>query len=497
MGAAVADSPAAGESHTKEADMNKRKCVLSLLLCIAPLCRAQELDLPELARKVRESVVQINTYNQAGELIGSGSGFFYGDEGDLITSRHVLAGADRAEAQVSKDEVYPVLRIVAEDAKADIVRVTVDAPRKAARPLTLNPRIPEAGQRVVVIGSPLGLEHTVSDGIISAVRDIPGYGTIIQTTAPVSPGSSGSPLLNMAGEVIGVVTFQLVAGQNLNFVVPASCVAALQRADGKTLAQWRDEQERNQTTTPSVHYLLGVNRLLAEDYVKALAHFEQAATGNPADAEAFFYVGYCHGKLGREAKAMEAYKQSIRINPDDAEAHSNLGVAYGNVGRYTEAIEACKQAIRIKPDYAQAHYGLGVAYGMLGRHAEAVEAFKQAIRIKLDYPDAHYNLGVTYGDLARYAEAIEAFKQAIRMKPDYAQAHSNLGCVYGKLGRNAEATEAFKQAVRIKPDYAGAHLGLGITYVVTGRKDSALDEYKILKELDQDSADKLFNLIYK
>ena len=484
--------------------MGKRRYTLStlLVLCIAPMCRAGELDLPELAKRVGQSVVQITTYGQAGEVIGSGSGFFYGKEGDIITSRHVLAGAHRAEARVSKEQVYTVLRIVAEDAKADIVRIAIDAPRKAVRPLTLNPRIPEVGQRVVVIGSPLGLEHTVSDGIISAVRDIPGYGKIIQTTAPVSAGSSGSPLLNMAGEVIGVVTFQIVAGQNLNFVVPAASVAALQRADGKTLAQWRDAQELDPAATPPAHFLLGLNLLIAEDYEKALAHFKQAVEANPRGPMAWLpmawlLMGYCYAERGRSAEAIEAYKQAIRIKPDFAEAHCFLGIRYGMLGRNAEAIEAYKQAIRIKPDYPEAHYNLGVTHGELGRNAEAIEAYKQAIRIKPDYAQAHCNLGVKYGELGRHAEAVEAYKEAIRINPDHPNAHYNLGVAYGNLGRRAEAIGAFKQAIRIKPDHAQAHYNLGIRYLIAGSKGSALDEYKILKELDKERADKLFNLIYK
>ncbi|MHC4655704.1 MAG: tetratricopeptide repeat protein [Planctomycetota bacterium] len=76
-------------------------------------------------------------------------------------------------------------------------------------------------------------------------------------------------------------------------------------------------------------------------------------------------------------------------------------------------------------------------------------------------------------------------------------AHYNLGNAYGKLGCYLEAIGAFKQVIRIEPDFAEAHCGLGVTYLMTGDKDSALEEYKILKTLDAELANKLFNLIYK
>ena len=108
------------------------------------------------------------------------------------------------------------MQIVAEDREGDIIRVSVDIPLNVVHPLSVSASVPEVGERVVVIGSPLGLERTVSDGIVSAIREIPAFGKIIQTTASLSSGSSGSPVVNMKGEVIGVATFQVVEGQNLN-----------------------------------------------------------------------------------------------------------------------------------------------------------------------------------------------------------------------------------------------------------------------------------------
>jgi tetratricopeptide (TPR) repeat protein len=113
--------------------------------------------------------------------------------------------------------------------------------------------------------------------------------------------------------------------------------------------------------------------------------------------------------------------------------------------------------------------------------------------------EAHTILGVAYENLGRHQEAIESYKQAIRIKPDYAKAHYGLGLVYASpdLCRWQEAIEALKQAIRIKPDYVEAHFFLGVTYLMTGDKGSALEEYKILKTLDVDKANELFNLIYQ
>ena len=114
-----------------------------------------------------------------------------------------------------------------------------------------------------------------------------------------------------------------------------------------------------------------------------------------------------------------------------------------------------------------------------------------------DQSATHYNLGNAYGKLGRYNEAVEAYEKAIRIKPDYANAHYNLGVAYGKLNRYNEAIEAYKQAIRIDPIFADAHYNLGVAHLVLKNNEDALEEYKILKTLDKELANKLFNGINK
>jgi tetratricopeptide (TPR) repeat protein len=131
-------------------------------------------------------------------------------------------------------------------------------------------------------------------------------------------------------------------------------------------------------------------------------------------------------------------------------------------------------------------------------YKEAIESYKQSIRIDPDLAGVHTNLGVAYGSLGMYKEAIESFQQSIRINPDYAEVHTNLGVTYGKSGMYKEAFEAYKQAIRINPDDALAHFNLGITYAIfLNDRDSALEQYKILKSLDPEKANELYNMIYK
>ena len=438
----------------------KKPCLLlfaGIVLTSLSVAHADQ-TLVDLIKKVKPCVVLIETFDKDNKPIGQGSGFFIDNKGRLITNHHVVEGAYSATIKTSTGKEYPVQGIVAKDTEADIVKLVVNLPDANMTFLNLSENVPSEGDDIIVVGNPLGLESSVSTGIVSAVRDIPVFGKVLQITAAVSHGSSGSPVLNTKGEVIGIATFIFKEGQNLNFAIPSDKIIALKETAQTPIFSVLTA-DSNDT---QLFYDKGLKELWQGNSSAALAYFQKAKETNPQDADIWFQIGYCYGNLGRYDEEIESYKQAIRIKPDFVEAHNNLGVSYGKLGRYQDEIEACKQAIRINPDSAEAHCNLGVAYDKLGRHQESIEALKQAIRIK----------------------------------PDLAEAHCNLGVTYYNLGRHQESIEALKQAIRIKPDYAVAHCNLGIAYLIVGDKGSALEEYKILKTIDAEQANKLFNLIY-
>lgn len=200
---------------------------LLLFFFLAGQTPAKE-ELPKLVKNIQPAVITIITYDAKGKIKGQGSGFFISPAGEFLTNYHVLAGAARAEARTREGRCYPVSKVKAQDRAGDLVVAAIDTGLRNFASLEISGLLPQVGERVVVVGSPFGLEETLSDGIVSAVRRIPDIGTILQITAPISPGSSGSPVVNMKGKVIGIATFIFKRGQNLNFAVPGSRALALQ-----------------------------------------------------------------------------------------------------------------------------------------------------------------------------------------------------------------------------------------------------------------------------
>ena len=208
--------------------MRKSTLIFAFLILNIPFELKADVNLVELAKKVRPAVVLVETFDKDNKPVGQGSGFFINDKGHLITNHHLIEGAYSATVKITSGEIYLVEGIIAVDENSDVVKLHVNTESAKTSFLPTSEEIPSVGEDIVVVGNPFGLESTVSKGIVSAIRPIPNFGNIIQISAPISDGSSGSPVLNVKGEVIGVATFILKEGQALNFAVPSKKIMDLE-----------------------------------------------------------------------------------------------------------------------------------------------------------------------------------------------------------------------------------------------------------------------------
>ncbi len=151
-----------------------------------------------------------------------GSGFILNKDGYILTNNHVVSGADEIEVKLS-DGRSLAARIVGSDPKTDIAVIKIDAHENLPTVALGNSDSLEIGDWVLAIGNPFGLTQTVTAGIVSAKGRVIGagpYDDFIQTDASINPGNSGGPLFNLRGEVVGVNTAVVAAGQGLGFAIP-------------------------------------------------------------------------------------------------------------------------------------------------------------------------------------------------------------------------------------------------------------------------------------
>ncbi len=192
-----------------------------------PRSGAAEKSVRELVNTLGDAVVQVRTPG------GLGSGFILNEEGYLITNFHVIEGETQISIEVYHMKngqldrpVYKQVRIVAMNKFQDLALLKIDdrdAPKFSRVPLAEADSL-AVGERVFAIGSPLGLERTVTEGIVSTKTRLIQGELYLQTTAQINPGNSGGPLFNLRGEVVGVTNMKLAFGEGLGFAIPVEAV---------------------------------------------------------------------------------------------------------------------------------------------------------------------------------------------------------------------------------------------------------------------------------
>ena len=423
--------------------------VLAILLVYFVGSCAPTQDVPQFAEDALAATVYLEMTDAQVLPISYGSGFFVSQE-HIVTNYHVIAGAAHGTAKiVGKTRTYLIQGVIAIDVDDDLALLQVTIP--GVKPLRLgdNDKV-RIGDQVYVAGSPKGLEGTFSDGIISRISRGEGK-EYLQMTAPISPGSSGGPVLNSEGKVIGVAFMTIEGGQNLNFAIPSKYVKALLNTKG--------------TGTP-------------------LAQRE-----HDISAETYYYRGNTKHDIGFYQNAISDYSKAIRLKPDFVAAYSNRGRAKAELGQYSEAITDYNIAIKLEPDSATTYYNRGNIKDLLGQHFEAITDYDIAIRLKPDFVEAYNNRGRTKAELGEYFEAIADFDTAIKLEPDDAMVYNNRGFSKALLGQYSDAILDYDTAIRLKSDYTAAYFLRGLSKGELGKNWAAKQDLRTALRLATQAGD--------
>jgi tetratricopeptide (TPR) repeat protein len=454
-------------------------------------------NLQELVASVQRSVATVVAHDANGDATSIGSGFFISASGILVTNYHVLDGAYHASIRTRDGSTYPVTGVLAKNQLVDLIKVRVEVPTGRVQPIQTSERMPAVADRVVVVGSPMGLEQTVSEGIVSAIRDLPTGGHILQLTAPISQGSSGGPVVGQDGRAIGVVTFQAAQGQNLNFAVAVGALALLTDEPRElSIAEWTIRSSEKGPALAASLCREGSRLSIQGEFEEALTYFQRATQADPTDPEVWYGLGSCYAGLDQADDAVAAYQRPIHQNPDNAVAHYVLAMYYKATEQFERAILPLSEVIRIDPANLRARFELGHVYGHLQRTDQQIETFEKILADHPDHVPTLLSLGIAMGQTDRHPEAIDLFSRANDHEPDNPLILYNMGVSYNRMEQPERAIRAFTLAIRANPRMVAPHYHLGRIYLDRGDRKLALDQYEILKGLNTQAADRLFDLIY-
>lgn len=332
----------------------------------------------------------------------------------LITNYHVVSEGVHFVVRRG-DNSWPA-RLVAYDgsysdlvygAQGDLAELEVGGLQ--ALPLAIrNSSTLTIGEPVYAVGAPEGLELTISQGLISGIRDL-DRGLIIQTSAAISPGSSGGGLFDSEGRLIGITSSYLKEGENLNFAIPAE------------LAQELDFRTRSDA---KFNFGLGLN-------------FGTRPAPDRTDHDSYDLVSY-------RAEA-EAFRRATQLSPEDKDAWEGLARAYSDLHEPSKEIDAYQRAIEIDPTDADVWEDLALARSLAGEDDKALAAWQRATALK---PNDHTGLawtelGTLYDQLGQYNQAVAAEQKAIAIDPLNDTAWFQLGVAYYALGQRADVMRVY------------------------------------------------------
>jgi S1-C subfamily serine protease/cytochrome c-type biogenesis protein CcmH/NrfG len=383
------------------------------------------------------AVVKLTALNYKSEEIGQGTGFFVRPDGWIVTNHHVIRDAKYVSLTTATGKSARADWVIAWDEKADLAILVINDGATMAPPPTnindfdklveigkrmetLGPKLfggtkmltclelapaeykPAIGSKVWAIGNPQGLANSLSEGIVSGLRSEGGV-TQVQCTAAVSPGSSGGPLLDCYGRVLGVMksihTDEERLSQNLNFAVSSEAVRGLlSRADRATPQQ-----------VGKVRKSINCEETLAE----MLADAEK----NPGEAWRWDNLGSQLNLLKRWAEARDAYRKSIRLKPNNADALFGLAEAQWGLGDYAGVNESLKRAVDIEPNVVKYKALLGGFYESTGRSELAIRVLQEAIQLDPRSCEVRSRLIFVLFNVGKYADALLQCDELERLDP--------------------------------------------------------------------------------
>lgn len=384
---------------------------------------AEDLSAEDLFRRASPAVARVIVRDRNFTQTGMGSGFFVTADGVLVTNYHVVENAEIAHVMLQTEAILFVEGVLATDKASDLAVLKVKGKGLPHLHLASPTEMPAVGARVYALGNPEGLTNTLSEGLVSGIREMQPGTPVLQTNAAISPGSSGGPLMDTRGRVVGVATMTLGGphAQNLNIAVAATKVhQALASAEEGTLSTLASSGGAPLVSDLGKDWLEVLEAMDEERWSDAVRIVQELRAKDPANPHVLFLLGLLHLRLGNHDLALESFREAVEVAPDEQIGHLGLGLAYQQLDRDVDAVVALRTATRLSPDLWPAHGLLAEILFTMGRHAESADACRAAIRLAPDEAMAYYYLGLNCLALGDRAGAIRAYVTLSKLDPELA-----------------------------------------------------------------------------
>jgi S1-C subfamily serine protease len=385
-------------------------------------------DVKKLAETTRPAVAVVTVLDKSGKPLKLGTGFFISRDGKLVTNAHVIEGADTATAKLENGATYSIRGVLKAALDKDLVLLQADAKEVPSLTISRETSLPAVGSRVAVIGSPLGLEGTVSEGIISGHRNAKKDDQLLQITAAVSPGSSGSPVVDENGQVVGIATFLINNAQALNFARPVAYVSELldqSKATTEVAPFWTVTANPKNVVLNDPDFVAAESALQKDDAAGALKLLNGIATKYPENGAFLFKLGAVYERLNLLDDAVQAYQHALKLEPTSGIGWTSLGSTLAKLKRFGDAKDAARQAVKQSPDYGPAWALLGKLYSEESRYPDAADAFQKAAQLMPKDAEFWRSLAESYRKMNEPTKSQEAIQKSQEITGNAPVAHAS------------------------------------------------------------------------
>lgn len=454
----------------------------------------------EISREAFQSTVIVIVENELGEQVSLGSGFYIGNN-EILTNFHVVEEAFTGHVRLVGDtEKHPISSLLLFDPDKDIAVLSVSSLEAPVLTITDNPAM-QVGDVVYAVGNPLGFEGTFSQGIISALRKFESQ-QFIQITAPISPGSSGGPILNNKGQVIGMLVSTIEGGQNINFAIPSNDIRGLLYRERIPMTLDREIVIKDLS-----HYTIGLAYYQRKFYNKSIIYLTKALEKNPEEVLVYYQRGKAYRKIKKLDKAIKDFTKSIYLIEAAADmlspetrliqgVYSARGGAYHAKEEYEKAIQDYAKArgkgdnsIILALNLATAYTRIGSYENALRIYNESIDAFSSSFMIDLVY----FERGKFFWDRGQRGKAFEDLTRTIEINPQFAKCYFVRGVFYQKEHKYAEAIKDYSKVLEIYPDdtrwwVRGALTNRAVCWEFLGDFSRAISDYTRALAINPDEA---------
>ncbi len=398
-------------------------CRYICALALSALAAAAPPALEDLVEGTGTATLVLHGIREDNGAPVQSSGCYVSQDGHVLTTAHQIVGVGQLQARTQSGD-HPALEVLEVDPARELALLKATRPTAQAVPIG-NSNALKSGAFLFSIAAPRGLEFTTVTGIVSKTdmtyRGHPAFLADLRT----GPGSSGGPIFNERGELVGLVIGKLENEEWLTVVKPVNTAFPMLRRHGVFLEPGAIGGQGTVALAP-------------------------APGLSPAELRAV--QAYNKGVDAKEpADKAKAYRLAVKVLPDFYEAWFNLGISATALEEFDEAEHAYRQARALNPGALKTQRNLGRLYLKQSKRKEALACFKQASILAPADAQSYNDLGEAHRQLAQHPQAIQAFSKAIELRPGYAQAHFNLGLSEANGGDPRAAASHFETYLRLRP----------------------------------------------